>query len=81
VKSISIHKSGVNITFDSIILPEVGSIEPVIGSIVAPEKHAELEQLKYDEHIEQIKALDPMKYEQLLADGAIEDIYDEQESS
>jgi len=78
VKSISIHKSGITVSYLD-MMPEPEHVpEPEITK-PSPDMNKELQELRYDEMIEQIKILDPSRYEELLAQGAIEDVHDEQD--
>lgn len=57
------------------------SKKQVVPEVGAANKSMELEvaELRRQDEIEQIKILDPLKYEQMLADGDIEDVHDEQD--
>lgn len=46
---------------------------------ISAEKQKEMADLRREETIEQIKLIDPLMYEQMLASGDIEDITDEEE--
>ncbi len=68
----------ITISGDSVTIEYGGAILAPETTIMVPEPSPavknELAELHYDEVIEQIKLSDPDRYEQLLADGVIEDI-------
>lgn len=89
VKKISIEPSNVTIEFtetkegadrfESSWGPELFGSKwqvPLVVPEISPEIAKEIEKLREESTIEQLKALDPVRYEAMLADELIEDIHD-----
>jgi len=86
VKSLRITKSSLEV--DSCTQNEYKPLEepvnpplevPSVSQNLTPEQEKALKEVQDAFELEQIKLMDPLQYEELLADGKIEDVQDEQD--